>query len=181
MPFFDGEKVRLRTVRDDDLKDLFAWDNNPESAGDYGAFRPISWNEFEDKNKDKQSKVFIIEEKSSGKKIGTVRYFLDDYHPYRAWLAYTIAEKEARRKGYATEAAKLLIQFLFKNKNIERIETTVDVSNIASKKVLESNGFKREGTLRHSYFVDGKFNDHHFYGLIRQDWEEMHNSKAQKS
>jgi [ribosomal protein S5]-alanine N-acetyltransferase len=172
LPFFQGEKVRLRSVDENDLKELFEWENSPEARGDYSAYRPISWQDFESKNKN-WTGVFLIEELQSRKKIGTVLYFADDHHPYRIWLAYTIAKKEYRGKGYATEAARLLIDFLFNNKNIEKIETTVDVSNVASQKVLEKNGFQREGTLRHSYFVNGKFNDHYYYGLIRKDWQEF--------
>ena len=172
MPFLQGEKVRLRSVEENDLRDIFEWENNPNASGDYGAFRPISWPDFESRSKSWLG-VFLIEEKASGKKIGTIRYFPDDRHPYRVWLAYTVAEKDERKKGYATEAAKLMIDFLFKNKYIERIETGVDVANVASQKVLERNGFRREGTLRHSYFVNGKFNDHYFYGLIREDWESL--------
>ena len=70
-----------------------------------------------------------------------------------------------------TEAVGLLVNYLFSSKNIERIAADADVENFGSQKVLEKNGFKREGILRKHGFVKGVFRDDVQYSLIREDWK----------
>jgi RimJ/RimL family protein N-acetyltransferase len=40
-------------------------------------------------------------------------------------------------KGYCTEAAKILVDYLFLSKSIVRVQTHTDVRNLASQRVLE--------------------------------------------
>jgi [ribosomal protein S5]-alanine N-acetyltransferase len=171
VPFFVGEKVRLRTIQENDVKDLFRWFNDSESIGEFSVFRPIDWFTFEKRIKEKSGDILLIETLKGAKKIGTIHYDKDsDRHPYRIWIGYSVHELDERGKGHMTEAVSLLVDYLFSTKNVERIQATVDVSNAASQKVLERNAFRREGTLRKFYYVNGSFNDHYIYGLVRDDW-----------
>ena len=62
-------------------------------------------------------------------------------------IGYAIQTSKQRGKGFATEAAKLMVDYLFLNKNIKRIEALTDTRNIPSQRVLEKCGFKNEDTL----------------------------------
>ena len=50
--------------------------------------------------------------------------------------------------GFATQAVGLAIGKGFEDLGVERIEAFVDPANIASQRVLEKNGFVKEGLLR---------------------------------
>jgi aminoglycoside 6'-N-acetyltransferase len=78
-----------------------------------------------------------------------------------------------RNKGYTTEAVRLLVDYLFSTKKeIERIESVTDVENMPSQRVLEKNGFKREGMLRKRFFNKGQYRNEYMYSLLREEWEQ---------
>ena len=44
--------------------------------------------------------------------------------------------------------------------------------NVASQKVLEKVGFKREGTLRKTYLLRGEWTDIFIFSILREEWIE---------
>jgi RimJ/RimL family protein N-acetyltransferase len=77
-----------------------------------------------------------------------------------------------RGKGYCTEATQLMVDYLFLSKDTMRIQAQTDPRNIASHKVLEKVGFKKEGTLRKSFFMRGEWRDAYIYSILREEWKE---------
>lgn len=65
-------------------------------------------------------------------------------------------------KGYATEAGRGMIEYVFSRSTLERIYATIHPNNVGSVKVAEKLGFVFEGTevdedgIPESYFVVGK-------------------------
>ena len=53
--------------------------------------------------------------------------------------------------GLASEALLLVRDYLIQERHAERIQAVVEPSNVASTKVLEKCGYKREGLLKHFY------------------------------
>jgi aminoglycoside 6'-N-acetyltransferase len=86
-------------------------------------------------------------------------------------IGYDIISNE-RGKGYGTEAAQLIVDYLFLSKDIGRIQAITDVRNKPSQRVLEKTGFKREGTIRKSGFVRGAWTNAYLYSIIREEWRE---------
>jgi len=72
--------------------------------------------------------------------------------------------------GYATEAARALLQWAFATLDLNRVQAETDTRNAASARVLEKLGFVREGTLREDCVVNGEVSDSWVYGLIRREW-----------
>ena len=56
-------------------------------------------------------------------------------------IGYHIAEKYTG-KGYATEAVRLFLEYLKQNNKVKEVYGIALASNIASRRVLEKNGFK---------------------------------------
>ena len=157
------------------MEDFYNWWNDPEFAGEYAGDYPKSRTEVEALVKG--ACFFIIGSRLDDKKIGFIAYYKvrSDY-PYLFEIGYRIKPTE-RRKGYTTEAARLLIDHLFTTrKEIERIESVTDVENVASQRVLEKNGFKREGELRKRFFNKGQYRNEYMYSLLREEWKK---TKAQ--
>ncbi|HEY7257824.1 MAG TPA: GNAT family N-acetyltransferase, partial [Gaiellales bacterium] len=75
----------------------------------------------------------------------------------------------ARRRGLATRAVGLLVRWAVGDGGLHRVEAVVEVGNVASQRVLETNGFQREGQLR-SYlsFRKGRA-DALMYSLLPRD------------
>ena len=175
-----GPKVRLRPADGSDFEDLYSWWTDPEFAGEYADDYSKSRREV------KQllltdSRTFIIEDLADGRKIGIISYYhvRSDY-PYLYEIGYRIKPGE-RRKGYTTEAARLLVDHLFATESIERIESVTDAENLPSQRVLEKNGFRREGTLRKRFRLSGVYRDEYMYSLLREEWQRARSSLAPDS
>lgn len=81
---------------------------------------------------------------------------------------------EARGKGYATEAVRLMTRLAFAHLGAQRVEIVVECDNAPSCRVAERADFLREGTLRrHLAAPDGTLRDVHVYSLIREDCERL--------
>ncbi len=165
----EGKNVNLRVAEKEDLPLLADWDNNPEVFGEFEWFPQYSRAEWEKWYDDLTSdtKWFVIEKKD-GTKIGTVGHFLTGT---LLEIGYTLVPNE-RGKGYCTEAVRIIVDYLFLSKDTRRIQAQTDPRNVASQKVLEKVGFKKEGTLRKSYFVRGEWTDNLIYSILREEWKE---------
>jgi RimJ/RimL family protein N-acetyltransferase len=165
----EGKNVNLRVVEKEDLPLVAEWKNNLDYIGEYNPLRQMSKGEIE-KNYDKlgpEEKWFLIEKKD-GSKIGFIDHFAVRDH---LGIGYFLVLSE-RGKGYCTEAVQLMVDYLFLSKDIPKILTLTHIENIASQKVLEKTGFKREGLLRKELFMWGKWVDSYRYSILREEWKE---------
>ena len=86
-----------------------------------------------------------------------------------ASLGYCLGDAEWGH-GYATEAARALLQWAFDTLDLNRVQAETDTRNAASARVLEKLGFVREGTLREDCVVSDEVSDSWVYGLLRREW-----------
>jgi len=86
-------------------------------------------------------------------------------------IGYALIPSE-RGKGYGTESIRIIVDYLFLSKEIVRVQAITDVDNLASQKVLEKNGFKKEGTIRKSAFIRGEWRDGCIYSILREEWKK---------
>ena len=71
-------------------------------------------------------------------------------------------------KGIATEAVCQICAEAFSELDIIRITGLVYAANIASARVLEKNGFAREGLQRNAVYKDGKIYDLCLFGKLKE-------------
>jgi len=90
--------------------------------------------------------------KDSGKMIGTCGFTRFDLPNNSAEIGYVL-NPEYHGKGYATEAAKIVMRFGFEELKLHRLEARHMVGNGASHRVMEKLGMREEGTFRDSYYV----------------------------
>ncbi|WP_254185305.1 GNAT family N-acetyltransferase [Nocardioides panacis] len=98
-----------------------------------------------------------------------------DYHS--AAMGYCL-EEAAWGHGYATEAARAVLQWAFDTLDLNRVQAEADTRNAASARVLEKLGFVREGTLREDCVVNGDVSDSWVYGLLRRQWQPSSGADA---
>jgi [ribosomal protein S5]-alanine N-acetyltransferase len=85
-------------------------------------------------------------------------------------LGYWMGREHAG-KGLMTEAVGVIIPFVFDTLGLHRIHAAFLPDNIASRRVLEKNGFKEEGFAEKYLQIDGKWCDHVLFGLTRERYE----------
>lgn len=101
--------------------------------------------------------------------IGTCSLFGVRRDHARCVIGYSLSP-ELWGRGYAGEMLRLAIDFAFGTLALNRIEADIDPMNVASCKLVERAGFKREGTLRERWRVGGGVQDTALYGLLRKDY-----------
>ena len=108
--------------------------------------------------------------RGDGSMLGTCTLFHIDEQCRRAEIGYLLASS-AWGNGYATEAVSALLMHAFDAMNLNRIEADIDPLNAASARLLEQEGFVREGLLRERWIVGDKKSDSALYGLLKADHE----------
>lgn len=73
--------------------------------------------------------------------------------------------------GLATEAAAAVVEFAFRDLELNRVQACHLPQNGASGRVLAKVGMVREGLYRERYFRDGRFQDSQVCGILRREWE----------
>jgi ribosomal-protein-alanine N-acetyltransferase len=167
----EGKNVNLRVGEKEDIPLIVEWWNSLEVQGDYQFFPQMSKAEMEKwiekLSSDPLSKAFVIEKKD-GSKVGSIVHY-----PVGRLveIGYTLIPSE-RGKGYCSEAVQMMLDYLFLSKDIVRVQAHTDVKNMASQKVLQKTGFKKEGVVRKSNFVRGEWRDSCLYSILREEWRE---------
>jgi len=168
----EGKNVNLRIMEREDVLLYAEWSNDPEFQGEY--FFPIQKSKTETEKTLEPGpfewREFIIEKKD-GTKIGLVTSFYV-LHPLGKTLeiGYALVPGE-RGKGYCTEAATIMVDYLFLTKEATCIQSGTEIKNIASQRVLEKVGFKKEGTMRKRFYSRGEWQDIILFSILREEWK----------
>ena len=85
-----------------------------------------------------------------------------------ALLGYWMSASHAG-KGLMGAAVRAVTGFAFDTLHLNRLEAACLPHNEASIRLLEKVGFQREGYARKYLCIDGRWQDHLLYGLIRDD------------
>ena len=78
---------------------------------------------------------------------------------------------EYRGQGYATEAAGALLEYGFRSLSLHRIHADTDRDNIASLRVMERLGMRRETLPGDSSYEAGEQVDKYGYTLLVDEWD----------
>ena len=107
---------------------------------------------------------FAITNKESGKLYGAIGLSHQQAHRHGE-IGYWIGE-EYWGQGYATEAAKAVLDFAFLGKDFHRVYARFFASNPASGKVMEKCGMTYEGTQKDHIFKEGRYEDLLLFGIL---------------
>ena len=86
-----------------------------------------------------------------------------------ASIGYWIGECHARQ-GYMTEGVCAGLAFAFRDLGLHRVEAVCLPHNEASRRLLETVGFCREGYARAYLRIDGDWQDHLTFAILREDF-----------
>jgi len=106
----------------------------------------------------------------TGELIGSVGVMVTAEYDYKAEIGYCIG-RIWWGNGYTSEAIEAVINYMYSNTDIERIEAYHSVENPASGKVMLKAGMVYEGFAKNKYKNIHGFHDCDMYGIIRENWE----------
>lgn len=116
------------------------------------------------RNKDGMEYAFVIIE--NNQVIGRIGVYKIDNQNRLGEIGYWIIER-VQGKGIVTKICKTIIDFCFKDLELNRIEIKCGTANIKSKKIPEKLNFSREGIIRQGELLYDKFIDLNLYSLLR--------------
>ena len=117
------------------------------------------------KNKSKNEFLYGIFLKKTKAHVGNIKLGPINFVHKIAEVSYFIGEKKLWGKGYTTKAIKEIIK-IARIKKIKKLKATLYQMNLGSKKVLEKNGFIKEGVLKSEIICNKKRYNSYIYGKI---------------
>jgi RimJ/RimL family protein N-acetyltransferase len=109
--------------------------------------------------------------RATGELIGDLAAGPHDGDVRQAEIGFTLAP-EHQGRGFATEAARCLLGYLFGTRRKHRVVAYCDARNGASAGVLERLGMRQEGHLRESTWIKGEWTDDLAYAVLDREWAE---------
>lgn len=101
--------------------------------------------------------------------IGSIGLILSQQHKWGE-LGYWIGVPYWNQ-GFCTEAVLAVMDYGFKDLNLNRIWAPHFKSNPASGRVLQKSGLQYEGRQREHYKRFGRYEDAELYGLLKREYE----------
>jgi RimJ/RimL family protein N-acetyltransferase len=166
----EGKNVNLRRAEKDDVSLVAQRFGDPQYMGEYQDTWTIPIEEL--RKSMLEDNIFFIIEKKDGTKIGHIGAHMYGWMRGRMMdLGFALVPGE-RRKGYGTEAIQMMVDYLFLETGVVRVQVPTGTKNISSQKALEKAGFTREGIMRKSWFAKGEYIDQCLYSILREEWKE---------
>ncbi|MDA3866429.1 MAG: GNAT family protein [Salinivirgaceae bacterium] len=172
----ETERLRMRPVTIEDKSAIFEYRSDsetnkyqgsiPNSLSDVEAFinklakhinEPSSWFQL------------VIIERASEEIIGDLGIHFFGSENKQTEIGCTL-NKIYHHRGYATEAVRSVIDYLFHDLNKHRIIASIDPANESSIKLVERLGFRKEAHFVKSLFINGQWVDDIVYALLKDDW-----------
>jgi len=107
-------------------------------------------------------------DRARGRIVGSIGLFHADWQVGSAEIGYGV-RRDARRQGYATEALVAVARWVLTEGGIQRAWLTANTDNLASIRVAEKAGFRREGTLRRAGIEDDGLHDLALFSLLNDE------------
>ena len=167
----ETERLRLRAIVASDWPAIFAYISDPRVTAflPQGLLDEEASRAFALKHSGSAGEAVAVVEKASGQMIGHM-----PFHPWFAPQTYEIgwAISHAHQgKGYASEAGRALLACAFEALKAHRVIATCQPENIASWRVAEKLGLRREAHFRAAlYRAPGVWWDEYFYALLAEEY-----------
>lgn len=168
------ERLIIRRFEAEDWKDIFEYLSDEEVV----KFEPYDVMTEEQVKVETEKRVghesfYAVCLKENLKMIGNIYLDKEDFDTYE--LGY-VFNRKFQGQGYATEGAKAVLHYAFKELGARRITAMCNPKNEASWKLLERLKLRREGhLLQNIYFKTDDNNepiwlDTYEYAILRSEW-----------
>ncbi|SCL30930.1 Protein N-acetyltransferase, RimJ/RimL family [Micromonospora pallida] len=174
------ERLDLRPFTEGDFAALHAYQSRPDVA------RYLYWEPYDEQatreslarrrrrtvlqnSGDVLNLAVVVRE--TGQLVGDVLLCWVSVEHRQGEVGYVFHPEHGGR-GYATEAARMMVEIGFDLLGLHRIVGRLDARNTASARVLERLGMRHEAHLRESEFVKGEWCDEVVYAMLAREWEK---------
>ncbi len=176
-----SDKIQFRSIEEDETKTIHKHQNTDctyDLSGELDLdlpWAPATLEQIKAKLEEFQKKectaIFAIF--SSDDECVGIAAFSAEWDPWNPHMGVTIWP-EHRRKGFGTEAAKLLLKAAFGNSVAHVVNCGVPDYNKEGLAFAESLGFKNQGAERRAGVMDGKFFDYVLLDMLREEYLKLY-------
>jgi [ribosomal protein S5]-alanine N-acetyltransferase len=179
----ETDRLLLREFTRSDEADIHEYGSDPlvSRFDSWGPSTPEGTREFLLRQLDEQQKwprdevTLAAELRKECKLIGSIRLWITSTENQTAEFGYAF-NRSYWNSGYATEAATSVLTRAFAVLKVNRISATCDVRNVASWRVMEKLGMRREGHFLQDKWQRGEWRDSYLYAILAPEWASR-NSK----
>lgn len=175
-PSLVGKKIYLRPESSDDIVNVHHWFVQSEPQAQCSRPLPLisasqALEAHQNADKSPNLQRLAIVRKDDKTLVGRVTFFNYNDLNRSAELGVLI-DPDQRQNGFANDALRVMIKYLFKYRNLNKVYAETAVFNKGAIALLESIGFKEDGVLRQHYYFEGEYHDKLVYSLMRfeLDW-----------
>jgi RimJ/RimL family protein N-acetyltransferase len=175
------ERLQLRPYRQTDLDALYDIQRRPEVTR-YLYWSPRSRDEVREMLTRRSEMSAIANEgdglllaaelRGSGQLVGDVALQWHSQEHRQGEIGFVL-HPDHQGRGYASEAASVMLRLGFEGLGLHRIVGRADGRNAASLKVLTRLGMRREAHLVENEFVKGEWTDEVIYALLDREWQQL--------
>lgn len=171
------KRLILRSPRIDDLAAFLAYRNHPENV----RFQPVEpMTEIDaaaflagqatiDTSAGQCWMMCAIERRTDGRMVGEVGVYLSPAIERTGNIGWAI-HSDYQGQGFASEAARALLDHLFVERNLHRVTANGDPRNVASTRVMKRLGMRREGSMLKSLWTKGAWQNESLYAILGEEW-----------
>ena len=178
--FWQGALIRLRPFRSEDVDAICEAEQDSESIRVFepGIYPMRSADmvrqalEHDLKHAPANVLSFAVEALTTGELVGTAN--IRDWQNRQGTFGFAIRIYQAhQRKGYAKEAARILLRYGFYELRCQKANSATIAFNEASIHLHRVLGFQEEGRLRRNCYTDGQYWDEILFGLTREEFDKL--------
>jgi len=173
----DGRLVRLDLLRPDDLAALHELQSDPEVCR-YLLYEPRSLEKVAEVLERDAAATRLAEpddyvqpaiRDASGCLVGTMYFRLTSVDDRTAEIGWALMPR-AQGRGYAREAASLLLDLAFGELGLHRVYAELDPRNEASVALCLRLGMRHEGQFLEHMWFKGEWADTGHYAVLEREW-----------
>ena len=167
-----GERVYLRPLERDDAELIVAWLRNRELTWSLGDFFPAAdvravADGIERLYRSGHDLLLGVVRRDTDTLIGITELHHLDLDNRQASFGLLIGQTG---EGYGPEVAGLVLDYAFGSLALNRVWVQVDERNTRGIRAYQKAGFRREGLLRESRYVDGRYHNTLLMAVLRGEW-----------
>ncbi|MDL4839468.1 GNAT family N-acetyltransferase [Aquibacillus rhizosphaerae] len=159
------ELYRLINSNREHLRKWLLWVDKRKSAEDFESIIPIWITNYANND------GFDAGIRYNGKLVGMIGLHYIDWKNRATSIGYFLSE-DAQGKGIITNSVKSLVNYLFGEMNLHRIEIQCATNNLKSISIPKRLGFEEEGIKRDGQWLYDHFVDLVTFSLLRSDWDK---------
>jgi RimJ/RimL family protein N-acetyltransferase len=178
---FEGQDIRFGPIdheKDPEIESKWTHDSEFMRLVEVNPARPMSAamikKQYEKLEKqieeEKNLYHFMIRVRADDRLIGKASIQWIEWTNGNGFLRLGIGAAEDRRKGYGSQALRMLLRFAFAELNLFRVSAIVPEYNEGAVRLLKKYGFVQEVCRRRSLERDGRHWDLFVFGLLNDEW-----------